>query len=285
MDVSDIIRFTRLGFSVFQRRIILAILYQLKAKHPNRVVFQFKAREIMEGIEPKMSYGQLQREMQQLTSRLYEIDAPDQLLQVSLLSSTTFLKGKGIISIEVSRAIHPFLLNLIKKYPLGCLYHLFGFNSIHAIRLYLLLYKHGEERLMYNISDFKRLMSVEHQYRDYHTFKRRVILQAQKELHLTDMAFHYEERKISRKVEQIVFIKPPISTLYLPKEKQRLAKKLMKELQLSLPQAQRITLQFTKEEIAANVYAIKEKQRAGAIKSSLAAYTVGFFENSISIAF
>lgn len=286
MNVSDIAMFTRVGFSVFQRRIVLAMLYQIKTKKKTPISFQFKAREMMEGITPKMTYLQLQHEMQQLNSRLYEVDEPNRLLQVSLLSSTEFVKGRGVFNVEISQAILPFLRHLTQKYPLGCLQYLLGFRSVYAIRLYLLLYKNqGENRFSCTISEFKELMQVGQNYKDYNTFKRRVILQAQKELHLTDMAFYYEEQKAGRRVKGIVFWQQPSSELYLSEERQQWAKKLMQELELSKSQAQRIALQFTKAEIFTNIYKIKEKHRAGTIKTSLAGYAIGYFEKGASSAF
>ena len=276
-----LILFHRFEFTFFQKKLFISILSKLPTEGTkSRYIFQFKARDMMVDVEPKMTYEQLQIETYQLTNRIYQIDEPKRLLQVSLLSSTSFLKGTGVVEVVLSRAILPYLLILRKSYRLQILNHVLGFKSIYSIKIYLtLLKKDGNDSMKWNIEQLKT--HLDNNYKDYNTFKKRIILQAQKELHLTDMAFIFQEEKIGRKIENIILETLSIAQLYVTKEEQFLIKKLMKQLEITEHQAKRIVLKFTLEEIQLITYNILEKYRSGQVKSNLGAYTVGLFNNLI----
>lgn len=268
----------RFEFSIFQRKLLIAILSRIEIGKKNSLTFQFKARELMTDIEPKMTYEQLQAEMLQLTNRTYEIEEAKFLLFASLLSNTTFLKGTGIIRVALNKAMLPYLVILKKTYSLKTIQHLLSFKSTYSKKIYLVLNKkpHGTS-IKWNVEDFKQYLN--NNYQDYNTFKKRVLLQAQKELHRTDMAFTFEEEKIGRKVENLTLKTMQIAQSYLHQSEIPLIKKLTKQLEVTKEQAHKIVVKFTPEEIHLISYQILEKHRSGQIKTSLGAYSVGVFNN------
>jgi plasmid replication initiation protein len=280
MDRTNLLQlFTPSFLTAFQQKLFISILAKLPTDNKSKnVVFQFKASSILLEIEEKLSYKDLQKEMFLFVQKTYRIDETNELIQVSLISRASFIKGKGIIEIEMNSAFLPYLYQLKQVFPLNTLRQILMLKSIHSINIYLLLSGiDNDKSISYAIEKLKVYLGIEKKYIDYNSFKNRVLLQAQKELHLTDKAFFFKEEKYSRKITHITFKVYPFDQLYWTNHRQYLMRKLVNELEISEVQASRIVFQFVEEEIHSNIYHIKEKQRAGQIKTSLAAYSVSLF--------
>lgn len=280
MDRTDLLKmFTPSYMTAFQQKLFISILVKLpENNNRQKGIFQFKASSILSEVEDALSYEMLQKEMLLLVQKTYIINTPSQLMQVGLIAKASFLKGKGIIEVEINEAILPYLFLLKQMFSLNTLRYVLKLKSIHSIKTYLLLENIGNSQsVSYTIDELKKLLGLEKHYKDYNTFKTRVILQAQKELHLTDKAFIFKEKKEGKKIGQITFQIYPFDQLYWPNHKKHLMQKIIKELNLSQIQASRIVFQFVEQEIYSTIYFIKEKERAGQIKTSLAAYSMGLF--------
>lgn len=255
----------------------MAILTKLFYNN-KKTTFTIKAKDIIGDIEPRMTFANIQQETLSLLHKIYEIDERQRLLQTTILSSVEFSKGQGLITLIVSPALIPYLQQLKKEYSLISIQDLIGFQSIYAIKMYLMLLKQNRGvAFKIRIDDLKAHFEIANQYKDYNTFKNRVILQAQKELHHTHLAFSFEEIKEGRKVECFIFKTLEISQIPLSNKQIPLAKKLHQDLGITPSQAKEIVIQFLPEEINQIIYNIKERERSGQIKSSLGAYSVGVF--------
>jgi hypothetical protein len=285
MDRADLLQmFTPSYLTAFQQKLFISILVRLpENSNSQKKIFQFKASSILSEVEEKLSYEMLQKEMLLLVQKTYVINTSNQLMQVSLISKASFLKGKGIIEIEINGSILPYLYQLKQVFHLNTLRYVLKLKSTHSINIYLLLeHTENNQKIFYSIDQLKMLLGVQKHYKDYSTFKSRVILQAQKELHLTNKAFIFKEKKEGKKVTQIIFEIYPFEHLYWTNHKKYLMQKIIKELNISQVQASKIVFQFVEEEIYSTIYLIKERERAGDIKTSLAAYSVGLFNQMSS---
>ncbi len=266
---------SRQELTAFQQKVIIAIIANLDLEKNTRSL-SFKARSLMEGIEPKMTYDDLRQETLLLVGKVYEIEEKERLLQISILESIEFIKGQGIIKMLIPKELLPYLLSIKQSYRLKTLKHLIHFRSKFSVKLYLMLEATPEKTI--EVNQLRALLNISNQYRDYATFKTRIILQAQKELHLTDLAFTFQEIKESRKIAKITFKVQPLSQLYLNNGQNQLLKKIVREFGTTSLQAQKIVLKFIPEEIHHTLYEIKSRHRTGQIKTSLGAYTISVFE-------
>jgi len=240
--------------------------------------FSVKARNVITNIEPSMNYHDMRKETLALLNKIYEFNEEGRLLQTSIFSSIEFIKGQGIINFSFTALSIPYLLTLGKDYSLVTIRDLISFSSMYATKMYLIVLNQNRgEAFKISIKDLKTHFNIQNQYKDYNTFKNRVILKAQKELHFTSLAFTFKEVKIGRKVEFFIFKTLEVNQILLSTTQTILAKKLTQDLEVTPNQAKKILIEFLPEEIHQIVFSIKERYRRGQIKSSLGAYTVSVF--------
>ena len=127
------------------------------------------------------------------------------------------------------------------------------------------------------VDDLKYKLNLEGKYKSYNLFKKNVILQAQKELSTTDMAFTFEEIKEGRKIERIKFKLVPPKDVELTREQIQMQSKLMSDLGLTEAQAKKIVVKVGTRDIHKTIFDVKSTARAGRIQTNIAAYAFGVF--------
>lgn len=153
-------------------------------------------------------YKRLKETATRLNSNPIEIKKPNGDYLVSyFISSFEVSPKQGTITFEISGLLKPYLLGLKKNYTSYQLAYIPNLKSSYSIRLYELLHQYRRiGKRYFELSDLQK--KVGSSYDDkYNNFKRRVLLQAQKDLKQhTDLAFAFDERKEGRKVCGIQFI-------------------------------------------------------------------------------
>ena len=274
MDKIDLVFDSQKHWSDFQINLLITLIYKVNKKDSASKIYQLKAKDIL--IE-KFSFEQLKAETQSFFKPIYEIQKGNKLIQLPLFSTITFIIGEGVIEIRLHSICKDYFIELKEKYTLITLKSLLKFKSIFSKKLYLLLKKYNEDPISFSILELKKYLSLENAYRDYNTFKKRVILQSQKELCNTDMAFFFEEKKKSRKVNSIKFSLIELQNIMLSPQQKKIQKKLIKETKITDNQAKRIVVRFIPQAIYSILYLIKSAEYSGQIKTSLAGYTVSVF--------
>lgn len=270
----DILFNTKNHWSLFQINLLTTLIHKVKKEDNAFKIYNIKAKEI---IPSKMSFSELKISTLKLINRTYELNQNNKTYQISIISSIAFRRGEGILEIIIHPLIKHHFLNLKEKYTLISIKSLLSFKSIYSKKLYCWLKKNKEDIFIFNIQNMKQEFGIEERYSDYNTFKKRVILQAQKELSNSDFPFFFHEIKNSRKVESIQFLPVNIKELLLSANQQELQQKLVKDTKITMLQAKKIVVRFSKEEILFLLFTIKKANQAGQIKTSLSGYTVGVF--------
>jgi plasmid replication initiation protein len=231
-----------------------------------------------------MLYGKLRQETKALISKVYEIEEPDRLLQISILSEAIYLKGKGIIEVRFTPALKPYLLQLKQHFTATPLKYVLSFKSVHSIRIYEMLQQFKSTGFyVEKVEKLKYRLKIEDKYKSYSAFKKYVIEQAQKELEDTDMAFTYREIKAGRRVDRIEFTIKPLNQISISTEQEQLVAKLVNDLRLSPIQAKKIAVAVLPMDIHRTVYEIKEAYRDGKILTNIGAYSVGVFKKKYQL--
>ena len=123
------------------------------------------------------------------------------------LSAFTISPTKGTITFEISELLKPHLLELKKNYTSYLLTNIRKLRSGYSLRLYELLHQYRKfGKRSFELDDLQKKIGSNYQNK-YNNFKRKVILQAQKDLKKhTDLAFVFHEKKEGRKIVGIEFI-------------------------------------------------------------------------------
>jgi plasmid replication initiation protein len=203
--------------SLYERRIFIKVIEQIPTdlveingvKILDEIIID--AREIIEsnGLRGESAYMELQKATSNLIKHVCKISEKDGLLQVSLLSSAKYLKGKGLIKLKFDSNLHPYLIKLKNQFNSFHLEKLIHFKSYYSQCLYELFKKVTKINGTYSASVelLRNILRIgETEYARYYDFKRYVIQQAQKELVGHDVAFIFREKKQGKKVIAIQFI-------------------------------------------------------------------------------
>ncbi|MEA3228716.1 MAG: replication initiation protein [Campylobacterota bacterium] len=118
----------------------------------------------------------------------------------------------GYLSFKINTDIRPYLLELTSNFTSYYLENVARLKSSYSIRIYELLKQYQKKDLSggwwkITIKELRKILKIEEiKYTRYNDFKRKVIIQAQKELEeKTDIKFTFEEHKVGRKIEKLTF--------------------------------------------------------------------------------
>lgn len=197
--------------TLLEQKIILAIASMIKPDDKEFKTYKIKIKDFMEllGLNTRTGrYNELQQITMGLMKNAFEIKLPSGPLQLSWFASVQYYEGKGIVEIELSNKLRPYLLELKKKFTSYQLKNVLLLRSNYSIRLYECLkqYEKIGERT-FNITQLREILGIEEdKYTLYGHLKSKIILKAQSELkELCDLYFEFEEIKEGRKVVKIKF--------------------------------------------------------------------------------
>ena len=175
--------------------------------------YAFKASELADllQITHEAMYKELPKITRSLMRKELEIksDAGDYYLQVNLLSSALYLKGQGIVVLEFSNSLAPYLFNLKQNFTKYRLKNILALNSKYSIRMYEIFrchYQHNKPFII-TVDDLrKQLQLIKKSYDSYGIIKSKVVDIAVKEINeMTDLTVEWEPIKAGRKVESLCF--------------------------------------------------------------------------------
>jgi len=129
----------------------------------------------------------------------------------------------GMIHCSFHPKLKPYMLQLKEMFTKYSLENILKFKSAYSIRIYEIA-KSWEARgeFVYPVNDFKELIGAVGKYSAYYDFKRYVLERSLKEINsLSDIHISFKEKKLGRKVTDLVFTVKP----NLPKEKNFLTNK------------------------------------------------------------
>ena len=205
--------------SLEEQKLILTLASMVQPEDEDFKPYKFKISDFMclLGVDTKTKYTEIPKITKELMKKVFEIEDGDILIQTAWLSSATYKKGTGLVELEFSPRLKPYMIKLnglFTQYKLG---NILSMKSKYSPRIYEILKCNEFKRQGYieiEIDDLRKLLKAENIYPKYNDFKRKIIEQTQKELSkLSDIYFDFEEIKTGRKVTSIrFFIKSKIPT-------------------------------------------------------------------------
>ncbi len=216
----------RYGMSLLERRIYLKMVSMVKPDDKDFEDIVIDAGALIEelGLQKSSAYTEFRNATKKLMHCVCEINNDKQIIQVALISSAIYLKGKALIILHFDPSIKPYLLNIKNQFTLFDLEEAFGIKSNHSLRVYELLKQYSSTGFrVISIEDLRFALNIsKEQYPNHYDFKKRIILQAQKDLEKTPMAFKFKELKSGKRVVNIEFTFTPV---IIPVKKEKAPKK------------------------------------------------------------
>ena len=197
--------------SLEEQKIILTLASMVQPDDEDFKPYKFRIADFMEllGIEDKSKYTQIPKVTKELMKKVFEIQEGDTLIQTAWLSGAMYKKGSGTVELTFSSYLKPYMLKLNTMFTQYKLANILSMKSKYSPRIYEILKCHEFKKQGYieiEVDDLRKLLKTENMYSQYQDFKRKVIMQAQKELNLmSDISFNFEEIKTGRKVTSLKF--------------------------------------------------------------------------------
>jgi len=256
---------SRYTLSLAEMRIFLLILVQIGKDDQEFKRYRIRIRDYADAIgsKSKSIHKELKNTVRNMLDRkLYIPKEKGGWLQMNLIASGEYMPEEGILEIEITPKLRPYLLGLKDNFTTYDIKNVLSLQSFYSVRIYELLKKevfHGRG-LDISVEELREKLDIqEGQYKSYNLFKKRVILQAQKELlDKSDLSFDFYEKKEGRRVARILFKiykqERPISSFPLLKSngndpnKEKLLQELEK-MGLSLLQAEETIANKSPEQI------------------------------------
>ena len=269
----------RYEMTALQKKVLLLLISKIQPDDDDFKAYRIRAKDFLEAADLKSTqiYSKLKVATEGLLSKVFYIKKPTGVLQITILSSAEYFEGRGLMELCFDPKLKPYLLQLKEQFTIMPLKQVLSLRSVYSIRIYEMLQQFKSTGFFITkVDDLKYKLGLEDKYKSYNLFKKNVILQAQKELSKTDMAFTFKEIKEGRKVDRISFRLVPIKDMTLGAENKQLKEKMMLDFGLTEVQAKKIVLKVPIKEIHKTVFDIKATQREGRVRN-VAAYAMGIF--------
>lgn len=197
--------------SLEEQKLILSLASLVHPDDENFKPYLMRISDLMElfGVESKTKYSQIPKLTKGLMKKVFEIQEENKIIQVAWLSSAEYVKGSGVVELEFSPKLKPYMLQLKEKFTQYQLANVIRMKSKYSPRLYEILKANEFKRQGYEIvevAELRRLLKAENIYPLYADLRRKIIDRALKEINqMSDIFIEYEEIKTGRKVTALKF--------------------------------------------------------------------------------
>lgn len=197
--------------SLEEQKLILTLASMVQPDDEDFKSYKFRIADFMDllGVADKSKYTEIPKITKELMKKVFEIQEENKLIQTAWLSGAVYEKGSGEVELTFSSYLKPYMLKLSSMFTQYKLANILSMKSKYSPRMYEILKCNEFKKQGYieiEVEDLRKLLRADAIYPLYADFKRKVILQTQKELKkLSDVSFDFEEIKTRRKVTALKF--------------------------------------------------------------------------------
>lgn len=243
----------RYEMSACEMDIVFSLLSILRKEDKAGTIYRIRATELGKMTGRSWNYQRLLEATSNLRSREYHIEDNKIVLQVGLLASAVYVKGEGIIEMEISERMRYYLIDLKNNFTSYRLHSVFKLSSKYAKRVYQIAsqWKDIGETKTFTLDEFKIMLMLKdpkgkeaEQYEKVSALQKYVLDVAVTQINEhTDLRIGYELIKKGRSFHSIRFFVNAQLLQELPipfeeggdKEKQRRALLNLEELEIKDP--------------------------------------------------
>lgn len=198
----------RYDLNLNEQKIILYAVSKLDRNKDKFNLLQLEVKEFTGLIDtsPKR-YSEIREVIKSMLDRKLIINTEKSELMMHWLSSAEYLKDSGIIELEFSEKLIPYLLQLKQQYTQYELKNILYLKNKYAIRIYEVLKQYQKiGNREFDLEKLKEIIGCKNKYDDFRNFKKKVLDVSKKELcEHTDICFEYEKISKGRKIVGIKF--------------------------------------------------------------------------------
>lgn len=205
---NDLIQ-ARYNLSLNEQRIILYSVSKLDRDKKDFEVIRVKISELIDLLDTtEKRYTEFKLIAENLISKTLIIKKENSELITSWLSSMEYLENEGIIELEFSKKLIPYLLQLKERFTRYELKNILNLKNKHSIRIYELMKQYeniGEREIL--LEELRKYLGIEeNEYLRFGNFENRVLKTTKEEINkYTDINIDYEKIKTGRKITSILF--------------------------------------------------------------------------------
>lgn len=212
IKANALIQQTRYNLSLQEQKLILHVIQLIKPEDEDFKTYSFSVQDYCKICEIDYkngkNYQNIKKSLKSLGDKSFWVDTGEKEILMRWLNEIVIDKGTGIIDVELSKNLKPYLLQLKKFYTKYNYLYVSAMRSEYSIRFYELLKSYENQRqVVFKVEEIRRKLQVpDGKLPRWVDIRRYVIDQAQKEVNnLTDIMFKYETLKKGRRVEKVVF--------------------------------------------------------------------------------
>jgi plasmid replication initiation protein len=209
----------RHDLSSVQLDIYFMLLSLLRSGDTQNTKYEIGVLQIEEITGRRWNYQQLRDATAGLIGKVFEIEENDGLLQVAMMSSAKYLKGKGKIQLTISEDLKPYLVDLKNNFTSFQLYCVLSMSSKYAKWMYVQFsrwkdvgyysYELDDLKILLNLKDPKG--KVPEQYKQWGQFKDNVLEPSVRQINeLSDIHISFQIEKKGKSVHRINFTISPV---------------------------------------------------------------------------
>lgn len=195
--------------------IVFYLLSLLRKEDRVGTFYKVRVKDLIELTGRDWNYKQFLQATSALRTRQYVFEDDSRLLQVGLLASAEYLKGQGLIELEISEKMRPYLIDLKRNFTSFRLQAAFSLTSKYAKRIYQIVsqWKDKPETRVFTLHDLKVMLMLKdpkgvasEQYTKVSMFQKFVLDVAREQINQhTDLHIDYKLLKKGRSFESIRF--------------------------------------------------------------------------------
>ena len=272
---SNAITKSRRSFTAIEKNIIYMLLGSLVEK---KRFYYLSVKEMMQKTKVKNAYSDYKEACDSLVGKVIKMKPEDTIngnaLTVSICSSAEYMEGQGLIELEISDKLSPYLFDLKNNFTAFQIDMGLSMKSYYAKELYEMLSQYKTTSFFtITVEELKHRLSIESKYSRFVDFERRVIAPAVNEINkYSDIKTKCIPRKRGRSVYSLDFTikyEARQTSISFKDDNQVLFDRLVNKFLLSKAQAKKVIKDNDPKYINKVLY---ELQTAN-IKTSIGGYT------------
>lgn len=198
----------RYNLNLNEQKIILYAASKLDREKNKFNILEIQSSEFMKLLNTtQFRYTEIKDLVSELMKKQVSIATKKSDLVVNWVSSIEYIKNSGVIEIEFSEKLIPYLLQLKREFTRYQLENILNLKSKYAIRIYELMKQYETiGKREFKLNEFKKILYCDGMYKDFRNFDRVVLKVTKDEINeCTDLIIDYEKIKTGRSITSILF--------------------------------------------------------------------------------
>ena len=196
--------------SAIQAKIFLHMISKIDITQPNFQEITIGVQEFAQfaNIDSKDLYKIVRTESVKLMDKKIAYEDDKITLDSVLLASVVYNKRQGTYTFEFPKKLSPFLLQLKDNFTGYDLHNVLTLESAYSIRFFEFCKQYEKiGKFTFGVDELKEVFGITDKYKNYFDFKKKVILQAEKELkEHCELYISFKEKKEGKKIVELLFI-------------------------------------------------------------------------------